>query len=360
MKRIWDILPILLTVVAGIILVYLHLLLYESFSAWVDRYLGTSPGTTEVKNIYLMMSLGAGVSSTAAWLRYRGDWIPIFSLLLTFMVGVVTHYPTLYRTVTTYRDVEVISSLVAPGVAIILLGFTVIVLHNLLGGVPGILRGGVVLRIDDPRFIAPDILVAVALTVGAALIFRELGIRFYESAVQLSAEAPLRIRGLVMEIVMSNFGYLVILLAYLSIVTYILYNLAEPLVIYTAGLRSQARDLLLRDYERERRWALKMVRIRLIYNVLKGLPYIFSLAVVIAVHILYFGEIAYLFNDPITYSSLLMEQYFTDLISSSYYPYQTPLDPVINQMFNQAELERLVEFYRGLLRLLVRLVFRYA
>jgi len=229
MKRIWDILPILLTVVAGIILVYLHLLLYESFSAWVDRYLGTSPGTTEVKNIYLMMSLGAGVSSTAAWLRYRGDWIPIFSLLLTFMVGVVTHYPTLYRTVTTYRDVEVISSLVAPGVAIILLGFTVIVLHNLLGGVPGILRGGVVLRIDDPRFIAPDILVAVALTVGAALIFRELGIRFYESAVQLSAEAPLRIRGLVMEIVMSNFGYLVILLAYLSIVTYILYNLAEPL-----------------------------------------------------------------------------------------------------------------------------------
>jgi len=103
-----------------------------------------------------------------------------------------------------------------------------------------------------------------------------------------------------------------------------------------------------------------MVRIRLIYNVLKGLPYIFSLAVVIAVHILYFGEIAYLFNDPITYFSLLMEQYFTDLISSSYYPYQTPLDPVINQMFNQAELERLVEFYRGLLRLLVRLVFRYA
>ncbi len=357
MKSVRNVFPVVLPAAAAIVILYLHIMLYDSFSAWLDRYLGVSQGVEEVKNIYLVMSLGTGISSSIAWARYRGDWIPVFSLLLTFMVGVITHYPVVYRAVSEYKDVEVMATLVGPGVTIILLGLAVIVLHNLASGLPGLLGGRVGLTIDRPGYIGLDIAVALILTVGAALIFREMGIRFYESAVGISGAVPERIRGLVTEIVMSNFGYLVILLAYLSIVTYILYNLVEPLVVYTAGLRGQARDLLMRDYEKERRWALKIVRIRLIYNVLKGIPYLFSLAVVIAIHILYFGDIAYLFRDPITYFSLLAQQYFNDLTSMTHYPYQTPLDPVINQTFDQAELEKLIELYRGLLRLLVRLVF---
>ncbi len=348
-----------LAVKAGIasIYIYLHMQMGETFIAWVERFGGGDLGP--IPTIYMAMSLLTAIISILTWLRFQADWIPTLSITLLFMVGTLPLYQIIYRSLVNLRDPQPLYQLINPGFTLIGYVVAATALYFILQGVPSLFKRGVRLEFGGWDKLAIDVLATLLIVFGGTVLLVIGGLRFHAASVALAEEAPELVRGLVTRLATSNLGYLIIIMAYLSIVTYILYTLIEPLAIYISGNRTQALSLLYFDKRMEARREAKVLKPRLAFAFIHGIPYFAMLGLVTLIHIIYLNTIIQYYQDPITYIANVMQTYVSDVTSYSNVRQPLILDTAINTSINLAELERAIELLRALLRFITRLVFSH-
>jgi len=336
------------------IYIYLHLQMGEAFIRWIELY--GDQEETIAPTIFFVMAILTSITAVSTWIWFKSNWIPTLSLTLLFMSGTLPIYTRILNYLVEIGDSRPLYDIINPGFTYIGASILVTSLYILLGGIESLFNRAATYHLHNRIWIAIDILTSLMIVLGGASILLLAALRFYDSVKGLLNSSPELVRGVLTTFLSSNLGFLVMVMIYLSIASYIIYSIVEPITLYISGEATQAKSILTYDLRHELRREERILRLRTIYMFIHGLPYLVTLIMSILLHIIYLNTIVSYYGDPISYIASITNIYSNNLRSFTNTGYSI-IDPVINQSINQGELERAFEIIRGIIRFLVRLVF---
>ncbi len=311
-------------------------------------------------NIIIPFILVSGMLLNTVSFLMRRTWIAFFSVFLVMLVSFVIYYglsyPSIVNGIIPYRFFsDVVSNIFLD----LFLALIPTLLFTYLLNIFTIDRKNVKIKVQRKLYIPIDLLLATSITVGLALFTLYLNQLFHTALVDSLEYVPKEISPLIRDFINMNLGQLLIILAFLSFITYIIYGLAEPLTIYFGGLTGQARDLIQYEYSKITKKDYRLLKPSITYILIRGIPYLGFTLLIITYNYLYIDNLMVVF-DVGNIPSLLVKMitvYSEDILSFSHTAPVTPGDINLLNVINWRELEIYIETLRAIIRFLFRLIF---
>ena len=315
-------------------------------------------------NIYvdllIPLLLIAGILlNSVAYLADR-PWITFFS---TFSMSIIA-YLIFYGLIYTYISKGFISySILSRTTSIvfinIFLSIIPVIVFTHLRPILKIERDRVNIRTHRKLAVTLDLSLSLITTFGLASLIYFINEAFYNSLKGSVNLAPIELRPLITNILNANIGQILILLIFVSLITFIIYGFVEPMTIYFGGLKGQAIDILKYEYSKIKRKDYKLLHPRLLYLILWASPVIVVGSITGLYNYLYIQDLytkleAY---NPVQLIIKIILTYILDLTSFQNNAPMTKGDLTLILTVNWEDLEILLEYFRAILRFLFRLIF---
>ncbi len=352
---------------------YIPWTIYIGIMVWIQLSItGTlSNAVIEYKDVYgqaasifvdivIPFVLVSGILLNTVSFLMRRTWIAFFSVFLVMLVSFVIYYglsyPSIVNRVIPYGFFSEVTSNIFLD---LFLSLIPTLLFTYLLNILTIDRRNINIRVRKKLFIPLDITLAFSLTIGLAIFTLYLNQLFHKALIDSLEYVPREISPLIRDFINTNLGQLLIILVFLSFITYIIYGLVEPLTIYIGGLKGQAIDLIQYEYMKLSRKDFRLRKPGMTYVLLRGIPYFGLTMLTIIYNYLYLDNLMIIFNtdNVLDLITKMMTTYSEDILSYTHKAPITPGDINLINAINWRELEIYIEMLRAVIRFLFRLIF---
>jgi len=343
------------------IMMWIQLSITGTLSSAIQEYEGLYGQAASIYvNIVVPFILVSGMLLNTVSFLIRRTWIAFFSVFIVMLVSFIIYYGLSYAIlVNGLLPYKFFSEVVSNIFLDLFLALIPTLLFTYLLNIFTIDRKNVSIKVEKKMYIPIDLIIGISLTVGLALFTLYLNQLFYSALLGALEYVPMEIAPLIGDFINMNLGQLLIIMAFLSFITYIVYGLVEPLTIYLGGLTGQARDIIQYEYEKLTKKDYKLMNPSITYVLIRGIPYLGLVLLVFTYNYLFIDNLMVVFNSGNIPNLLIkmLSVYSEDILSYSHRAPVTPGDINLINVINWRELEIYIETLRAIIRFLFRLIF---
>jgi len=342
------------------IMVWIQIVITGSLADAVIQYSEVygEAGSIYVNTVIPFILISGILLNTVSFIMRR-VWIAFFSVFIVMLVGIIIFYGLTYPLLTSEIPYNFFSNIVSNIMLDLFIALIPTILFTYFLNLVNIDRRYTSVETEKIIYIPFDLVFGVSLTIGLALFILYLN-QLFSASIKSSLDAvPREIAPLIRDLLNTNIGQLLIILVFLSLTTYIIYGLVEPLSIYIGGLAGQARDIIEEEYSRMARKDIGLLKPNLVYVLVNGLPYLILTFIVFTYNILFIEGLMELYrvaNIP-ELIIRLFTTYYEDLYLYSNNAPVTPGDINLLNAIDWYELEVYIETLRAIIRFIFRLIF---
>lgn len=342
------------------IMVWIQFAITESLANAVIEYRDVygQSASIYVDTVIPFILLSGILLNTVSFIMRRA-WIAFFSVFMVMLVSFIIYYGLTYPILIRYIPYNFFSDIVSNTMLDLFIALIPTILFSYFINLIKIDRRYISIKIDRKIYILLDLMFGVSLTIGLALFILYLNQLFHASIVGSLDTIPREIALLIKDLVNTNIGQLIVILVFLSLTTYIIYGLVEPISIYIGGMVAQARDIIEGEYSRIAKRDMGLLKPKLVYILVNGLPYLIITFIVFTYNILYIERLMELYRvDDIPQLIMrLFTSYYEDLYLYNNNAPVTPGDINLINAIDWYELEVYIETLRAIIRFIFRLIF---
>ena len=311
-------------------------------------------------NTLIPLTLLAGIILNTSSFLSRRLWIAYFSTLSISVIDYLILYSLIYRRVVDGTiPYQYFSDLTESIFFNLFLGLVPVILFNYILNITRLRMENISFQIGSKIYIPIELIFSITTTIGLAIFFLYLNNSFGEAIRNSLSNIPKEIQPLISNLLDTNLGFLIIMTIFISLITFIIYSMVEPITIYIGGFKSQAVEIIIQEYRTQYRRLSKVIKPRLVYNLLYAIPYMGLGVMVILYNFLYLQDLYIQFGSatPLDLILNIFKVYYIDISTGTHIAQPTTGDITLSNLFNLADIERYIEFIRALIRFFLRLVF---
>ncbi len=196
------------------------------------------------------------------------------------------------------------------------------------------------------KYIIPDLLLYIIILVSFIWIILYLTDVFYDFSKALTVYAPKEFNTLLKSYIETNLGYLTMITISFTLITYFIYNIIEPLLIYLSHSYGQARNILYEEYKK-----IMVREKRFLYDVNRQL----YIGIILLLPVLIFPIVIFIYENPLQAYNYFIHILY-DFSTFNYTVSRTSTDNLLQIFVNakvievcKEKLEELIRFFLYLL-----------